>query len=65
MATTRRTFPVYESWTVWAQAGTMALLHGDRESFRDFIEATMAVTVFGMFQSGMRPASHPTSATKE
>lgn len=61
----RRTTPIFQIWESWAMAGSLALHYGGSASFVNFVRTTTLVTMAGMLESGMRPASHPTSATKE
>jgi hypothetical protein len=57
--------PLLKIWSAWALTGSVALRAGRREPFEMFVTATLLSAVSEMLESGMRPASHPTSATKE
>lgn len=61
----QRIEPLFRIWRQWAVAGGMALSSGEPALVALFLRTTTMATAVGMIEAGVRPASHPTSTTKD
>lgn len=65
MAQPSRTIPLYHFWYSWALAGATTIATDSRTMTDLHLAVTRLSTIIGMLDAGIRPASQPTSTSKE